>query len=238
MMKALITAVAISGAFGAAVLPAAQAQPPALAPVVAEQAAELTAAQQKSAVLRLLAAYSSNDPAAFNTINPRRFVQHHPEIADGVTGLKAWLAAIPAGKISVTPVRVLSDGPYVMVHSLTKLPDGDHAAWDVFRFENRQIVEQWHAQQRDTPPNGAGHTQFDGATAIEDRHLTQQNKARAWTVLTKVFRDGDFALLDEPLWNARDYVQHSHLVNEDGAAASREAFGRPSSPGRWSTPRS
>ena len=44
-------------------------------------------------------------------------------------GLQAGLAAIPLGQISVKPVRVLVDGPYVAVHSKTTLPSGDTTSW-------------------------------------------------------------------------------------------------------------
>ena len=61
----------------------------------------ITAAQQEHAVLDLLAAYSTGDPSAFDVINPNKFIQHDPQISDGLAGLKAWLASIPPGHISV-----------------------------------------------------------------------------------------------------------------------------------------
>src|SRR5690349_3239123 len=78
-----------------------------------------TAAREKKAVLNLLAAYRTGNAAAFDVINPHKFIQHDPQVADGLSGLKAWLASAPQGQISVKPVRVLVDGPYVLVHSQT-----------------------------------------------------------------------------------------------------------------------
>src|SRR6476469_1118733 len=60
-----------------------------------------TAAKEKKAVLNLLAAYSTGNAAAFDVINPKKFIQHHPQVADGLSGLKAWLASMPQGQISV-----------------------------------------------------------------------------------------------------------------------------------------
>ena len=180
-----------------------------------------TAARQKTAVLNLLAAYSTGNAAAFDAINPKRFVQHDPQVADGLSGLKAWLASIPRGQISVKPVRVLVDGSYVLVHSETKLPSGPTVAWDVFRFEQGKIVEHWASRQPEHGPNPAGHTELDGPTAVTDRWATQRNKRLAWTAMASILRDGDFSRYGEPLYNAAGYVQHSEGTITDGAAASK-----------------
>jgi len=181
----------------------------------------ITAAQEKHAVLELLAAYRTGDPSAFDVINPDKFIQHDPQIGDGLAGLKAWLASIAPGQISVTPVRVLADGPYVAVHSQTLLPSGDTASWDIFRFEHGKIVEHWDTRQPVAPPNGAGHTELDGPATVTDLPATQDNKRLAWTAITKVFVDGDISVYGEPIWNAAGYIQHSEGINADGIVGSK-----------------
>jgi predicted SnoaL-like aldol condensation-catalyzing enzyme len=152
-----------------------------------------TAAKEKRAVLNLLAAYRTGNAAAFDVINPQKFIQHDPQVADGLSGLKAWLASIPQGRISVKPVRVLVDGSYVLVHSETDLPSGPTVAWDVFRFEQGKIVEHWDSRQPEHGPNPAGHTELDGPAAVTDRQATQRNKQAAWTAMASILRDGDFS---------------------------------------------
>ena len=180
-----------------------------------------TAAKEKKAVLNLLAAYRTGNAAAFDAINPDKFIQHDPQVADGLSGLKAWLASVPQGQISVKPVRVLVDGSYVLVHSETDLPSGPTVAWDVFRFEQGKIVEHWDSRQPEHGPNPAGHTELDGPTAVTDHQATQRNKQLAWTAMASIMRDGDFSLFGEPLYNAAGYIQHSEGTTTDGAAASK-----------------
>jgi predicted SnoaL-like aldol condensation-catalyzing enzyme len=181
----------------------------------------ITAAQQEHAVLDLLAAYSTGDQSAFDVINPDKFIQHDPQIGDGLAGLKAWLASIPPGQISVTPVRVLVDGPYVAVHSQTLLPSGDTTSWDIFRFEHGKIVEHWDTRQPIAPPNGAGHTELDGPATVTDRAATEDNTRLARTAIATVFVDGDISAYGEPIWNAAGYIQHSQGINADGIAGSK-----------------
>jgi len=181
----------------------------------------ITATQEKQTVLDLLAAYSTGDQSAFDIINPNKFIQHDPQIGDGLTGLQAWLASIPPGQISVKPVRVLADGPYIAVHSQTTLPSGDTTAWDIFRFEQGKIVEHWDSRQPINPPNGAGHTELDGPTTVTDQAATESNKKLAWTAIATVFRDGDLSQYGESIWNPADYTQHTEGMNADDIAGSK-----------------
>ena len=198
-----------------------QASAPARAGRGSSSPVTVTAAQEEHAVLDLLAAYSSGDQSAFDVINPDRFIQHDPQIGDGLAGLKAWLASIPPRQISVTPVRVLVEGPYVAVHSQTMLPSGDTTSWDIFRFEHGKIVEHWDTRQPIAPPNGAGHTELDGPTTVTDRAATEHNKGLARTAIATVFVDGDISRYGEPIWNAAGYIQHSEGINADGIAGSK-----------------
>ena len=71
-------------------LSVAQASAQASAPARAGQGSSqvtITAAQEKHAVLDLLAAYSTGDQSAFDVINPDKFIQHDPQIGDGLAGL-------------------------------------------------------------------------------------------------------------------------------------------------------
>jgi len=124
-------------------------------------------------------------------------------------------------QISVKPVRVLADGPYVAVHFETMLPSGDTTSWDIFRFEQGKIVEHWDTRQPIAPPNGAGHTELDGPTTVTDLAATESNKRLAWTAIATVFRDGELSQYGEPIWNAAGYIQHSEGMNADGIGGSK-----------------
>ena len=180
-----------------------------------------TARHQKRQVLALLAAYTTGNQGAFAVINPKKLIQHDPTIADGLSGLRAWLAAAPAGSIVVHPVRVLVDGAYVFVHSETDLPTGRTTSWDIFRFEQGKIVEHWDSRQPLGPANGAGHTELDGPTKVTNLGATTANKRLAWTAMTKFLIDGDTSVYGEPMWNASAYIQHSEGTKTDGTAGSK-----------------
>jgi predicted SnoaL-like aldol condensation-catalyzing enzyme len=180
-----------------------------------------TATPEEHAVLDLLAGYSTGEQSGFDVIDPNKFIQHDPDIGDGLAGLKAWLASIPTGQVSVRPARVLVDGPYVAVHSTTMLPSGDTTSWDIFRFEQGKITEHWDTRQSLGPPNGAGHTELDGPTTVTDLAATEHNKSLAWTAIATVFRDGDLSQYGEPIWNAAGYIQHTEGINSDGIAGSK-----------------
>src|SRR5581483_4624610 len=65
-------------------LPAAHANPPASSSTAATRdGSTATEAKEKKAVLKLLAAYRTGDAAAFDAINPKKFIQHDPQVADG-----------------------------------------------------------------------------------------------------------------------------------------------------------
>lgn len=151
-----------------------------------------TAAKEKKAVLNLLAAYSTGNAAAFDVINPKKFIQHDPQVADGLSGLKAWLASMPQGQISVKPVRVLVDGSYVLVQSETRVPSGPTVAWDVFRFS--LFGEPLY--------NGAGYIQHSEGTttdgAAASKAVLQQfveSGTLVYTKIEKVLGEGNFVLV-------------------------------------------
>lgn len=71
--------------------------------------------------------------------------QHHPEIADGLDGLGAAVAAwaeqgknVVYGKVH----RVIAEGNFVLVVGEGEF-DGPVAYWDLFRVADGKIVEHW-----------------------------------------------------------------------------------------------
>ncbi|EDY56578.1 conserved hypothetical protein [Streptomyces sviceus ATCC 29083] len=180
-----------------------------------------TAKREKQEVLNLLSAYRTGDQAAFKVINPKKFIQHDPAVADGVAGLRSWLTAAPKGKISVHPVRVLVDGSYVAVHSETDLPTGTTVSFDVFRFEQGRIVEHWDSRQAVTAPNASGHTELDGATTVKDLGKTRYDKARVDTGMQEVFVQRQLSKFGEPIWSSKEYRQHHYGDVQDGVAGAK-----------------
>src|SRR5262249_55327742 len=116
--------------------------------------------------------FRNRDPTAIDRFFSEPFVQHDPNIADGLSGLKAFAA-------DVTIYRTLVDGDIVMLHSKYEGVRGfarPVIAFGLFRFKGGKIVEHWGGQDPELGPNPSGHTQVDGRTAVVDRDRTEANR--------------------------------------------------------------
>jgi predicted SnoaL-like aldol condensation-catalyzing enzyme len=87
-------------------------------------------------------------------VSPESYTQHNPQIADGLDGLGTALAALAEQGIALTynaRHRTIAEGEFVLIQS-----DGAFGRpvvyYDLFRIENRQIVEHWDVIQ-DIIPN-------------------------------------------------------------------------------------
>lgn len=80
-------------------------------------------------------------------INPSKYIQHNPAIADGLEGFGAAMKYFAENGLVMefTKVhKVLGQGNFVLAMSEGKFGKGEHTAfYDLFRLENGQIVEHW-----------------------------------------------------------------------------------------------
>jgi predicted SnoaL-like aldol condensation-catalyzing enzyme len=108
--------------------------------------------ENKKVVLGLYeAAINQKDfEAASKFIGPR-YVQHNPNAADGLEGLKAFLAFLrekfPNYHSDIK--RVFADGDYVILHVHNVPTPGarGNAIMDIFKLENGKVVEHWDVRQ-------------------------------------------------------------------------------------------
>jgi predicted SnoaL-like aldol condensation-catalyzing enzyme len=88
--------------------------------------------------------------AASKFIGPR-YVQHNPRAADGLEGLKGFLALLrekfPDYHSEIK--RVFADGDYVIlhVHNVPTPGSRGNAIVDIFKLENGKVVEHWDVRQ-------------------------------------------------------------------------------------------
>jgi len=81
-----------------------------------------------------------------NYISPKTYVQHNPQIADGLDGLGSAMKAMGAKGIMMKYEKihkVLGEGNFVLTMSEGKLGKQHTAYYDLFRLENGLIVEHW-----------------------------------------------------------------------------------------------
>lgn len=80
-------------------------------------------------------------------INPEKYIQHNPAIADGLEGFGAAMKyfAEQGLVMEFTKVhKVLGEGNFVLTLSEGKFGQGEPTSfYDLFRLENGQIVEHW-----------------------------------------------------------------------------------------------
>jgi predicted SnoaL-like aldol condensation-catalyzing enzyme len=167
--------------------------------------------------------FRKKDATAVDRYFDQRFIQHDPNLADGLAGMKsvaAEVAGSPNADIAI--YRTLVDGEFVLLHSKYQgIPrfGGSAIAFDLFRFNDGKIVEHWGAQQPEEPPNLSGRTEVDGPTAVLDRERTDANRALVRTYRETVFVSLRFDRIEEFIDGAH-YAQHASKIG-DGIAGLR-----------------
>ena len=80
-------------------------------------------------------------------VNPEKYLQHNPAVADGLDGLGAALQYFAENGLVMEYEKmhmILGEGNFVLTVSEGKFGKGDHTSfYDLFRLENGQIVEHW-----------------------------------------------------------------------------------------------
>src|SRR6201997_4082532 len=172
----------------------------------------------------MISIFDRKDLSAIDRFFTKQFVQHDPNISDGLVGLRQYAAetaASPGAKINI--YRSLEDGDLVLLHSKYEGLSGRLAsliAFDLFRFKDGKIVEHWGGQEPESPPNPSGHTQVDGPTEVVDRDKTEANRELVRTYRETVMVALRFDRIEELIDDAR-YAQHASKIG-DGIARLRD----------------
>jgi predicted SnoaL-like aldol condensation-catalyzing enzyme len=194
-----------------------------LAQSVAPQTSALDAlgANARQAMIDI---FRKKDVAAVDRHFAESFIQHDPNLADGLAGMKSFageVASSPAADITI--YRTLVDGDFVLLHSRYQgigRYSGPQIAFDLFRFKDGKIVEHWGGQEPETPPNLSGRTQVDGPTEILDREKTEANRTLVRTYRETVMVALRFDRIEEFIEGAH-YAQHASKIG-DGIAQLRD----------------
>lgn len=180
---------------------------------------------KKEKVVALLNSFNTGDKTPISYINPTKYIQHNLDVGDGLAGFGEVMQHAPEGGFKANVIRAFEDGDYVITHTEYDF-FGPKAGFDVFRFENDQIVEHWDNLLAVTPPNPSNRTQFDGATELADKDKTAANKKVVESLLDEVFMNGKMDNLTTYI-NPTKYIQHNPGVADglDGLGAALKFFG-------------
>ena len=96
-------------------------------------------------------AFNTKDLEAVAAFIGDRYIQHNPEIADGLDGLLARLAHLKQAfpKLRVEVKRLVAEGEYVtaQVHGIREPGQHGLAIMDIFRLDGGKLVEHWDVIQ-------------------------------------------------------------------------------------------
>ncbi|MCL7764627.1 nuclear transport factor 2 family protein [Polaribacter sp. Z014] len=179
---------------------------------------ELSTKEKTVAVLKSI---ETGDEKGVSYINPTNYVQHNLAVADGLAGFGALLAQAPEGGFKVNTVRAFEDGDYGFAQTEYDF-FGPKIGFDVFRYENGQIVEHWDNLMATTPANPSGHTQTDGATTLTDLDKTEANKTLVSNFVNDILVNGKMDKLSGYFYGD-NYIQHNPNIG-DGLSGLGQAL--------------
>jgi predicted SnoaL-like aldol condensation-catalyzing enzyme len=179
---------------------------------------------QANARQAMIDIFRKKDTTAVDRYFAESFIQHDPNLADGLAGMKSFAAEIASSPAAdITIYRTLVDGDFVLLHSRYEGVGrfaGPAIAFDLFRFKDGKIVEHWGGQESEAPPNLSGRTQVDGPTEVLDREKTEANRTLVRTYRETVMVSLRFDRIEEFIEGAH-YAQHASQIG-DGIARLRD----------------
>lgn len=181
----------------------------------------------KEKVAALLKSIETGDQEPAGYINPNKYIQHNLNAADGLAGFGALLQQLPPNSARVNTVRIFEDGDYVFAQTDYNF-FGPKIGFDIFRFENGQIVEHWdNLQETPEDPNPSGHTMIDGATEVKDLNKTEANKKLVRSFVDDILVNGKMDKI-AGYYDGDNYIQHNPQIPDQlsGLGATLDALAK------------
>lgn len=176
----------------------------------------------KEKVIALLKSIETGAQEPAGYINPNNYIQHNLGVADGLAGFGALLQQLPPNSAKVNTIRAFEDGDFVFTQTDYNF-FGPKIGFDIFRFENGQIVEHWdNLQEKPLNPNPSGHTMIDGTNEIEDINKTEENKALVNNFVNDILVNGKMEKLTG-YFDGDNYIQHNPQI-ADGLSGLGKAL--------------
>lgn len=164
----------------------------------------------KQKVVALLKSIETGDTVPVCYINPNKYIQHNLGVADGLAGFGALLSQLPPNSAKVNTVRAFQDGDFVFTHTDYNF-FGPKTGFDIFRFEDGEIVEHWDNLQETANVNPSGHTMVDGATTSKHLDKTEVNKTLVRNFVGDILVNGKMDKL-AGYFDGDNYIQHNPLI--------------------------
>lgn len=177
--------------------------------------------KRKQQVSALLKSIETGDEEAILVINPSKYIQHNPQTHKGREGLLALFKRLSKTSPRVNIVRIFSDGDYIFGHTEYDFSNR-RVGFEIFRFEDDQIVEHWDNIQSRDGPNISGHSMVDGVVAVTDLTKTETNRELIKTFANDILIGHDIDNLPYFV-DANAYIEHNPRLS-DGLLALSKTF--------------
>lgn len=174
------------------------------------------------------ALFRNFDVDAARALLAEDYIQHNVSVPAGAAPVLGFIPGLKASGITPTTHRVIVEGDLVVMHNTYERAQAFGAetlvAFDVFRVKDGKLVEHWDNFQPPPAKTASGRSMTDGATAIEDRELTAQNKALVESFARDVLIGGQFDKISNfIIATPGAYLQHNPNIR-DGLDGLGEAF--------------
>ena len=180
-----------------------------------------TTLTNKVKAVALITSLETGDKSTIAFINPTNYKQHNLAVADGLEGFGEVLHHAPEGGFKANVVRSFQDGNYTVTHTEYDF-FGPKIGFDIFKFENGQIIEHWDNFSELAATNTSGRTQTDGVTKTTDIDKTEQNKALVKDFINTVLIKGEFDKMHN-YFDGDNYIQHNAMI-ADGVSGLGKAL--------------
>lgn len=164
----------------------------------------------KEKVVALLTSIETGDLQPVAYISPEKYIQHNLMVGDGLAGFGEVMQQLPEGSAKARVVRAFQDGNYVFAHTEYNF-FGPKIGFDVFRFEDDQIVEHWDNLQEIASETASGRSQIDGPTEATDLGKTDENKSLVKGFVEDILMGGNPDKITEYI-STEKFLQHNPAV--------------------------
>ncbi len=188
--------------------------------IIDEMETKSTLTNEEKAVA-LITSLETGDQSAIAYLHPTNYKQHNLAVADGLEGFSEVLHHAPEGGFKAKVVRSFQDGDYAITHTVYDF-FGPKIGFDIFKFENGQIIEHWDNFSDLATANPSGRTQTDGVTIVTDLDKTTQNKALVKDFINTVLIKGEFDKMHQ-YFDGDHYLQHNAMIG-DGVSGLGKAL--------------
>ena len=144
--------------------------------------------KRKQQVFDLLKGIETGDPDSVKVVNEDKYIQHNPQTKEGGEGLAHLFARLSKTNPTVEIVRIFEDGDFVFGHTIYDFASV-RIGFEVFRYEENQVVEQWDNIQ---PRVG---DMVGGSTEVCDLEQTEANRTLIGQFINSLTRLGAVPVL-------------------------------------------